>query len=358
MPSPGPGQKTADGGDSLISPPDLTSMYYSVSKDSSEPSGALSRWGHDVAVTASDYSSNDRLINDVSQPEHIFVRNVLRSDDGTNGQYKEYITHNGETITVKSRGYDYVYDDNGDRVDDYFLEDPTDDYYSSYNKYDEIDGTIYTAPSYINVQADYNEKTYYVDGNVYMHATPTWCLKFKQSGTRITIVAKGNITISDEFYYNADYDSDQTRSGMDSTVVSNPSDALCLIALKNPACSNSGNIYIGDSACGTGGSIHAMLYAENNFIDNNLGGDQPFISVFGSMSAGNLVDIKRTDTSSSTRTRLDITFDARIRDGEIDMPGLPHPENGERSIQIDTEWTTVPGTWSSWSSLAQEIGAL
>jgi hypothetical protein len=347
MPSPGPGQKIADGGDSLISPPDLSSMYYSLSKDGAEPYGALSRWGHDVAVTEVDYGGNCAIV-DSSKPEHIFLRNPSTSST-------KYVS--GKTI--KARSYSYVYDKDGERVDDYFLEDPTDSTYNSKDSSASIDGTTYTSPMYVNVTDDGNGLLYYVDGNLYIHSPTAYCMRFRNAGTRITIVAKGNITISDEFYYNADYDDDLSSSDIDSTIVDNPSDALCLIALKNSNCEDSGNIYIGDAQFGTGGSIHAMLYAENNFIDNNLNtSGQPYISIFGNMTAGNMVKLNRTSTGSSSRTRLDITLDERIRDGEIIVPGMPHPVGGQRSIQLDTEWTTMPGTWKSWSSLALELGVL
>ena len=128
-----------------------------------------------------------------------------------------------------------------------------------------------------------------------------------------------------------------------------PQDGLCLIALENPVCVNSGNIYIGDRQFGTGGSIHALLYAQNNFVDNNLDtGAQNYISVFGNMTAGNHVALLRTGQS---RTRLDITLDTRVRDGAITIPGLPNPLGAQRSIQLDTAWHRVPGTWASWSML-------
>jgi hypothetical protein len=138
---------------------------------------------------------------------------------------------------------------------------------------------------------------------------------------------------------------------MNSTIVNNPSDALCLIALKNPAFpGNTGNILIGDAQFGTGGSIHAMLYAENDFIDNNLNTtDQAFISIFGNMTAGNQVRLVRG--TGDYRTRLDITLDERIRSGSIIVPGLPHPVGSQRSIFIDTAWHLVPGSWSSFSNL-------
>jgi len=335
MPSPASGQVSSTGGDSLISPPDLAHMYYDVSKDNYEPIGALGRWGHDVAVTASDYGS-EMAITDSSRPEHIFVRNADSS--GYSGG-----------VYIQQRSFTKLYDEDGERIDDYFFEDPTDPTYRNRDNSASIDGTQYTSPEFINVKSEHNVKVYYVEGNVYIHSPTAYCMRFREPGTRITIVAKGNITISDEFYYNADYDPDLERDDVDSTIVNNPSDALALIALKNPNCSDSGNIYIGDKQFGTGGAIHAMLYAENDFVDNNLNtANQPFISVFGNMTAGNKVELGR---SGNNRTRLDVTLDERVRDGEIIVPGLPHSVGSQRSIQLDTAWYRVPGTWESWSQM-------
>lgn len=342
MPSAGPGQKAASGGSMLISPPNLELMYYDMDKDvDAEPYDALGRWGHDVAVTAEDYNGY-MAITDPDQPEHIFIRNPsTSSSQNSNGAY------------IRSRSYDYTYNTNsGNRVDDYFLEDPTDGSYNSPSSSGEINNIDVTRPMYVDVKGDANEKVYYVDGNLYLHSPVAMALRFKNPGTKITIVAKGNITISDEFYYNAAYESNvNDSSDIDSTIVKDPEDLLCLIALKNDACPDSGNVYIGDAQFGTGGSIHALLYAENNFVDNNLDtSGQPFISVFGNMTAGNQVQLNRTE-SGGNRTRLDVTLDDRIRKGEVTIPGLPHAINGQISIQVDTEWHMVPGTWKSWSML-------
>ncbi len=324
MPAPAAGQVPANGGDPLISPPNLASMYYGEHKAGTRPIGAQQRWGHDIAVTSSDYG-NDVRITDSSRAEHIFQRNP------------------------GDRTYTKLYDHNGIRVNDYFLEDPTDPTYKNRDDSASIDGTMYTSPEFIDVKPEHNGKVYYVEGNLYIHSPTAFAMRFREPGTRITIVAKGNVTISDEFYYNADYANDLTRAEMNSTVVNNPSDALVLIALKNPDVVDSGNIYIGDTQFGTGGGIHAMLYAENDFIDINLNtADQPFISVFGNMSAGNKVALGR---EGSDRTRLDITLDERIRDGSIIVPGLPGPVGYQRGIQLDTAWRLNPGTWSSYSAI-------
>ena len=332
MPAPGNGQQVADGGDAAIEPPDLQHMYYHMDKDGNVPFDALARWGHDISVTANDYGGEE-CITDTSRGEHIFVRNPPTSGS-TYSRGKR----------IRGRTYSQIYDDYGQRVDDYFFEDPTDPTYDSYVMDESIDGTRYTAPMFVDVRPEHNVQLYYVEGNVYLHNVRVYCMRFRRPGTRITIVAKGNITISDEFYYNADYDPNLDREDVNSTIVNNPSDALCLIALKNPDCADSGNIRIGDAQFGTGGAIHAMLYAENTFVDNNLNtANQPFISVFGNMTAGDHVSIMR---SGSNRTRLDITLDERIRNGEVIVPGLPHPVGQQRRIILDTEWAAVAGTWS------------
>jgi hypothetical protein len=343
------GLRNAYGGDTVIEPPDLVSMYYAQAKSGTAPAFASEGWGHDYDVTASDYSSNGHVITDDDTPEHIFVRNVPDNDpDDGNDDYRQ--TYGG--VSVRSRGYEPIYDDNGDRIDDYFLEDPTDSFYHSYDSDNSIDGTAYTAPSYIHVKSEHNEKVYYVDGNVYIHGTPTWAFRFKEPGTKITIVAKGNITISDEFYYNADYDDDLDYDDIDSTIVNNASDVLCLIALENSdAPDKSGNIYIGDSAKGTGGSIHAMMYAENNFIDNNIGGSgQAYISIYGNMAAGGSLDIHR---DAWDWTRLDVTLDRRLSLGTITAYGLPPAPAGSLFVGNDgnPDWEFIPGTWKSSSML-------
>lgn len=342
MPAPGPGQKAATGHDAAIDPPDLASMHYDSPKTGSKPSGAMERWGHDVLVSAAAYAGAT-TITDTNKPAHIFARNP---------------TGRGITTTKTT---------NNVAIDDYFLEDASqgsakapaicanDDVYNNA-------GTLYsgvTEANYINVLPKDNNKVYFVDGNLYIHNPSFFSFRFKNPGTRITIVARGNITISDEFYYNANYPTGTQQiayQDFNSSKVINPKDALCLIALKNPnQPTNSGIIKIGDPTYGTGGSIHAMLYAENNFVDNNLDtGAQNYISVFGNMTAGNQIDLHR---SGASRTRLDVTLDDRIRrgvmvDGDPIVPGLPYPVANQRGKRgTVAKWSSEPGTWSSWSRL-------
>lgn len=292
MPSPGTGQQAATGTDEALAPPDLNKMYYERPRSASAPSDAASEWGHDVDVAAAPFNSSGR-VNNSDDPAHIFVKNP------------------------SNRTYTKIPGKN-----DYFLEDPTD---SSYGN----------SSQFLNVKDNGNEKVYYVNGNVYLHNPNTYDFMFREPGTRITIVANGNITISDEFWYNGG--------------VANPQDSLALIARKDPNVPNSGNIYLGDGQFGTGGDVHAMLYAENNFVDVNLDTvGQPYLSVFGTMSAGNQVAINR---DGPRRTRLDVTLDERIVERRFLPPGLPQALSGQRSISVAGSWELVPGTWYSRSPL-------
>jgi hypothetical protein len=296
LPSPGEGQLPANNGANEITPPDLDSMYYENTKAGSAPTGASDDWGHDVDVASGAFNSYGKILNS-DDPRHIFVKNP---------------------------SWNYASSKNIGGRNDYFLEDPTDPSYGN-------------SSQFLNVKDNGNDKVYYVDGNLYIHNPNTYDFMFRNPGVRITIVAKGNITISDEFWYNGG--------------ASGPQDALALIAMKDDgnASDGGGNIYLGDSVYGTGGDIHAMLYAENDFVDNNLNtAGQPYLSVFGNMSAGNHIDLYR---SGSGRTRLDVTMDDRIR-SRIDVPpGLPPALMGERSISSATDWGLVKGSWESHARL-------
>ncbi len=340
MPAPGPGQRAANGNNNAIRPPDLTNMFYGVNRNSTKPANALSRWGNDVIVSSNNYGTAKAIV-DVTKPQHIFVRNPPTSGSVTVG---------GKTIN--GRSYTAITNASGQRLDDYFFEDPADATYNTTVASLKIGTAADTAPMLINVAAADNNKLYFVDGNVYIHHPNVMAMRFRNPNTRITIVANGNITISDEFYYNASYSSTLAASNINSTIVNSPSDVLCFIALKNPNFpTNTGNIKIGDAQFGTGGSIHAMLYAENDFIDNNLNtSGQPFISIFGNMTAGNQVRLNRP--TSGSRTRLDVTLDDRVRDGSIIIPGIPHPLGQDRPGRpLSTAWGLAPGTWNSYSIL-------
>lgn len=369
--SPAAGEQPDDGNDDSIDKPALADMYYHLEKSGSAPGGALPGWGHDIAITRQTYGGSmvgdgiAQKITDNSNPAHIFVRNPPRDISGENR------TLNG----IPRRTYDaQVYPDDHDRageriVDDYFLEDPSHETYGS-KSYDAAlttTDTKKTAPEFLDIQENGNNKVYYVDGNLWFHSATAYAMRFSKPGTKVTIVVRGNITISDEFYYNGDYGNcsaeGESVSGsqniayedMNSTIIENPLDNLCLIAMKNPDVDRilgggqSGNIYIGDPMKGTGGSIHAKLYAENNFVDKNLNtSDQAFISIYGSMAAGNMIDIQR---GGDHPTRLDVTYDERSSIGT--PPEVQSGRSDGNGGQI-LDWRTIPGTWKS-ASLADHL---
>ena len=296
----------AVGGDMPIDPPNLTNMFYQISNTNVAPSGASFGWGHDFDVAAQSLNMAGHIM-DQNNPAHIFVKNP------------------------SDRWYTPIPGKN-----DYFIEDPTDSTFSG-------SGISIPNPSggsltmrLLTVNENGNGKVYYVDGNVYLHNPVTHVYQFRDSGTFMTIIANGNITISDEFYYNGG--------------VGDPLDMLCLIAMKDPSHpSDSGNIYLGDAQFGTGGEIHSMLYAESDFVDNNLDtSGQPYLSVFGNMTAGNHIVI---DRSSPGRTRLDISLDERIRKRGRTPPGLPPPLGNQRGIVLDSIWAEVSGSWDAFSPL-------
>jgi len=343
MPAAGTGQRASTGGDPAVNPPNLTNMYYYLSKTGSMPGDALPRWGHDYMVNAAAFSGY-KCITDTNNAAHIFLCNP---GNGTSG------SDSSRGKSIPRRSYTYTYDNASNRVNDFFLEDAADSAYNTSSGTSIcLNDSGKTASQLVDIRPWHNSKVYFIDGNLWVHSPSAYSFRFKRSGTRVTFVARGNITLSDEFYYNAGYPTGANRVDYDdfnSTKVPNPSDSLCLIALNNPNCAESGNIYLGDAQFGTGGAIHSMMYAERDFVDNNLDtAAQIFLSVFGNMSAGNQVRIIR---SGSNRTRLDITLDERIRSGTLIAPGLPNPVGNERGVVLDTAWGIVRGSWRGPSRL-------
>lgn len=321
MPPASTGQFQAVGHVLPITPPDLSNMFYHLPKTVSTPLTAYRNWGHDFDVAAQSFGANGR-INDGNNPAHIFVKNATG---------RTYMLIPGK--------------------DDYFLEDPTDSTWNNGISVSNPGGTPSSLTMrYLDVNSNGNHMVYYVDGNVYLHNPSTHIYMFRDSGIRITIVANGNITFSDEFYYNGGLGSGASAPALREAGVTNAQDVVAFIALKDPTEPNSGNIYLGDTQFGTGGDIHSFLYAENNFVDNNLDEEgQPFLSVFGNMTAGNHVLI---DRSPPGRTRLDITLDQRIIHDRVNLPpGLAPALSGERAIIIDEEWAAVIGSWEAFSPL-------
>jgi len=139
---------------------------------------------------------------------------------------------------------------------------------------------------------------------------------------RVTFVVKGNIYISDNIFY---HDENQ--------------DGLALIAMKDSAVTDSGNIYFGDPSFGTLEYMDAFMYAENNFLDSNLSATgSARVTVHGNMTAGNQVKINRD--FGSQHSKLTVNYDSRIWDGTLQLPGLP-TASGSGSAWAVASWREV-----------------
>jgi hypothetical protein len=166
---------------------------------------------------------------------------------------------------------------------------------------------------------DGNNAVYYIDGNLWLHNRNTFSFQFYSSGSepiRVTFVVRGNIYFSDNLFYQ---DPDE--------------DGVAFIALKDPAVENSGNIYFGDPVFGTLEEMHAFMYAENNFYDNNLdAAGSADVRVLGNMSAGNQVLINRD--YGNQHSKLTVDLDERMSLGTITLPGIPEAAEGGEAFTI------------------------
>jgi hypothetical protein len=204
---------------------------------------------------------------------------------------------------------------------DYFLEDPTQPVRldPNWNGTDAYHLRLTTAKG--------NNLVYYVDGNLWLNNRHTYSFKFyhpEPTGVKVTFVAKGNIYFGDNLFY---------------TNVNK--DAVAFIAMKDPAVPDSGNIYFGDPLYGTTKRFEGYMYAENNFYDNNIGTPSSMTTtVFGNMTAGNQVQIRR-DKPDGTHVKLQVDFDPKAREGN-GPPGLPPNLGGGTGKWQVVTWKQIP----------------
>lgn len=207
------------------------------------------------------------------------------------------------------------------------------------------------------------DRIYYVDGDVWVHAPSTY--GFLVEG-KVTIVTTGDIHLSDNLIY-ADGDS-----------------LLSLVALGKYDDSgqliSGGNIYFGDPRYGTMYTISALMFAADSFLyntDSVTGGaaePESGFSVYGNLNALNQVSIERewyddgsgvarparfdsstnqwvdletgtalsgTEINSLRHYQMIITYDDRIRSLATQTPGLPR---GKGSIFAGLiNWEELPG---------------
>lgn len=305
----------ATGGDSVLMPPDLLASDYPNSADVK------------VAERFTGISSGTLPEDNAA---HIFIKNP----------------RDGRQDIV-----DFVFDLNGQAVnpDDYFLEDP----YEHVNLGSKTSAENATRISLSGRpsggdEEDGNLKVYFVDGNLWLHNRHTYSFKIQDAenvGIRVTFVVRGNIVLSDNFYYR-NINKDQ----------------VAFIAIRredDPKGEISGNIYIGDADFGTIAHLESLLYAENNFYDNNLDEEESeFFEIYGNMTAGNQVRINRDYTipghwelrrvngewvevwveTEERHSAMAVIFDERYVDGpngrERMAPGLPLGPRRDFSLSI------------------------
>lgn len=230
-----------------------------------------------------------------SSPAHIFRRNPSDRTSDTNS-------------TVK---------------DDYFLEDP----YEGIGVDWQQDGSDATE---VSLPGSANNSVFYIDGNLWIHNRRTLSMKIQNTGadpTRVTFVVKGNVYFSDNLFYD-----DPTNDG------------VAFISLVDENVEDSGNIYFGDPVFGTMRFAESLLFAENNFVDNNLDSSgKAEVILRGNMTAGNQVAINRDFISGSgdkRHTRLDLAFDPRQASGGLNLPGIPNGADHPTGFQIGA-WREV-----------------
>jgi len=210
--------------------------------------------------------------------------------------------------------------------DDYFLEDP----YENVNTSSTVDAAHATHVTLSghdsNPGSNGSHKVYYIDGNLWIHNLNLYSFVLYNSGSdqiEVTFVVKGNIYISDNILYQG------IRP-----------DGLAMIAIKDSGVTDSGNIYFGDPTFGTLERMDSFMYAENNFIDNNLSATgSAKVTVNGNMTAGNQVKINRD--FGTQHSKLTVNFDNRLQTGTIDLPGLPAQSGGGDEWFVRS-WREIP----------------
>jgi len=135
-----------------------------------------------------------------------------------------------------------------------------------------------------------NDRVYYVDGDVWVHSQSTY--GFKIDG-KVTIVATGNIHISDNLLY------------------ADSSSMLGLVALGKYNDSgqlvSGGNVYFGDPRYGTMYVISGMMFAANDFLYNtdSISGrpaePESGFTVNGNFAAMNRVSVERDWYTSASK---------------------------------------------------------
>lgn len=211
--------------------------------------------------------------------------------------------------------------------DDYFLEDP----FGTISSSSKIDPAAASQLHLSGVDGmpgpNGNNAVYYIDGNLWVHNLSAYSFAFSNSKgtpTAITLVVRGNIYISDNILYQP-----------------GEQDGLALIAIKDEAEKDSGNIFFGDPTFGTLERMDSFMYAENDFYDTNLSASgSATVTVNGNMTAGNQVKINRD--FDGAHSKLTVNFDDRLMSEDLTLPGLPSSGGGATTTWTVASWREIP----------------
>jgi hypothetical protein len=304
-----------------IADPDYDPNFINVTSelDKNGTSGILAVGG---STTASGCGVAEKQITDADNPAHIFR---LNPDDNGASAGQRVNSYSGMS-TVKN---------------DYFLEDATQKpgAGSAGGNWLGSDGG-----QRIKVNPNGNNKVYYIDGNLWLSNSPAYSFQFLNNtggDMKITIIVKGNVYLTDNLLYDKTKQNDalaiiaindQAYPSATPADVANPahpaykSTAVTYQDRVNAArdwnkVNGSGNIFFGDPGGGTTERFESFLFAENNFYDNNLGAaGTNLTNIYGNMTAANHIEITRNPANYKP---MDVTFDPRIRNGSVTLPGLP-----------------------------------
>jgi len=278
-----------------LAPPDLLAMNYESNSDF-------------YINSSSPWDSDGRI--PVSDPRHIFVKDFRNDldpsgdDDGT-----------------------FVFDNTN-----YFFGDPWED----------------VNITKVSVSADGNNKTYFIDGNLWIEpqGVTSQLINSPPEGTHITMVVKGNIYFADNLLYDrpavdglafvamTDGESYDDLNGDNQYNIGEPILRDDGDGIYEGPMEGSGNIFFGDPNGGPLGHVYGFLYADNNFEDHVLAADgSPLdFEITGTMSAGNEVKIERS--FSSSHASMTINHDTRLRAGTLNLPGLPGRSGGKNTMIV------------------------
>lgn len=286
-------------GAAYLEPPDLQAMNYESNSDYYVNSG-------------SPFDGSGRIAS--TDPRHIFVKDY-RSDLDPSGGSSGSFTFDNEN---------------------YFFGDPWES----------------SDISNVSVDPSGNNKTYFIDGNLWIEpgGTTSRLISSPPEGTHITVVVKGNIYFSDNLLYDrpavdglafvamTDGESFDDLDGNNQYDAGEPILRDDGDGVYEGPMEGSGNVFFGDPNGGPLGHVHGFLYADNNFEDHVLDatGTPLDFEISGTMSAGNQLKIQR-DLSGGSHAQMKVNHDTRLRDGTLNLPGLPG-RDGNVATMIVLSW--------------------